>query len=87
MGGKSTFLRQVALISLMAQIGSFVPVGKAELALVDRIFTRIGTSDYVAEGCSCSIRLVVGIFEPILVQLGFLPNQSKELRHSLKTSK
>lgn len=52
MGGKSTFLRQVALISLMAQIGSFVPAAEAHLALVDRIFTRIGASDNVAEGKS-----------------------------------
>lgn len=52
MGGKSTFLRQVALISLMAQIGSFVPAAHAQLGIVDRIFTRIGASDNVAEGKS-----------------------------------
>ena len=52
MGGKSTFLRQVALISLMAQIGSYVPASQAHLGLVDRIFTRIGASDNVAEGKS-----------------------------------
>ena len=45
MGGKSTFLRQVALITLLAQMGSFVPATKAHLALVDRIFTRIGAAD------------------------------------------
>jgi DNA mismatch repair protein MutS len=52
MGGKSTFLRQVALITLMAQIGSFVPAAQAHISIVDRIFTRIGASDNVAEGKS-----------------------------------
>jgi DNA mismatch repair protein MutS len=52
MGGKSTYLRQVALISLMAQAGSFVPAREAELGLVDRIFCRVGASDSLAEGHS-----------------------------------
>lgn len=52
MGGKSTYLRQVALLSIMAQCGSFVPAQKATLPLLDRIFTRIGASDNVAEGKS-----------------------------------
>ncbi len=52
MGGKSTFLRQVALITLMAHVGSFVPAAAADVPLVDRIFTRIGASDNVAEGKS-----------------------------------
>ncbi|MBA3751592.1 DNA mismatch repair protein MutS [Candidatus Dependentiae bacterium] len=52
MGGKSTFLRQAALIVLMAQIGSFVPAAHADFSLVDRIFTRLGASDNVAEGKS-----------------------------------
>ncbi len=52
MGGKSTYLRQTALIALMAQSGSFVPARKAILPLVDRIFTRIGASDNVALGRS-----------------------------------
>ena len=52
MGGKSTYLRQTALISVMAQIGSFVPARNALLPLVDRIFTRIGASDNVALGRS-----------------------------------
>jgi DNA mismatch repair protein MutS len=52
MGGKSTFLRQVALISIMAQIGSFVPAAEAQLAIIDRVFTRVGASDNVAEGKS-----------------------------------
>lgn len=52
MGGKSTYLRQVALISVMAHIGSFVPAHSAHIALLDRIFTRLGASDNVAEGKS-----------------------------------
>jgi DNA mismatch repair protein MutS len=52
MSGKSTFLRQVALITLLGQIGSFVPAKKAELSLTDRIFTRIGASDDISTGRS-----------------------------------
>jgi len=52
MGGKSTYLRQVALIMLMAQMGSFVPARSARLGLVDRVFTRIGASDNLARGRS-----------------------------------
>ncbi|HEV2298722.1 MAG TPA: DNA mismatch repair protein MutS [Candidatus Acidoferrales bacterium] len=52
MGGKSTYLRQAALIVVMAQIGSFVPATEARLPLVDRIFTRIGASDNLARGRS-----------------------------------
>ena len=52
MGGKSTYLRQTALIALMAQMGSFVPAGKAVLPIFDRIFTRIGASDNLARGRS-----------------------------------
>lgn len=50
MGGKSTFLRQVGLISLLAQIGQFVPARKAKLGIADRIFTRIGASDDMSQG-------------------------------------
>lgn len=52
MAGKSTYMRQVALIVLMAQMGSFVPAQEARIGLVDRIFTRIGASDNLAEGRS-----------------------------------
>jgi DNA mismatch repair protein MutS len=52
MSGKSTFLRQVALIVLMAQIGSFVPAEAATIGLVDRIFTRIGAQDEITAGQS-----------------------------------
>lgn len=52
MGGKSTYLRQVALITILAQIGSFVPARKAELGVVDRIFTRIGAMDFLSVGQS-----------------------------------
>jgi DNA mismatch repair protein MutS len=52
MGGKSTYLRQVALITLMAQAGGFVPAERAVVGLADRIFTRVGASDNVARGQS-----------------------------------
>jgi DNA mismatch repair protein MutS len=52
MAGKSTYLRQVALIVLLAQIGSFVPAAEAQIGLVDRIFTRVGASDNLAAGRS-----------------------------------
>ncbi|MBV1877747.1 MAG: DNA mismatch repair protein MutS [Pseudomonadales bacterium] len=52
MGGKSTFMRQTALITLMAYIGSFVPARSAEIGPIDRIFTRIGSSDDLASGRS-----------------------------------
>jgi DNA mismatch repair protein MutS len=52
MGGKSTYLRQTALIALLGQIGSFVPAREAQLPVVDRIFTRIGASDNLVKGQS-----------------------------------
>lgn len=52
MAGKSTYLRQVALIVLMAQVGSFVPASEARIGLVDRIFTRVGALDNLAKGQS-----------------------------------
>lgn len=52
MGGKSTYLRQVALISIMAQLGCYVPAKRANLAILDRIFTRIGAGDNLTQGKS-----------------------------------
>lgn len=52
MAGKSTYMRQIALISLMAQVGSFIPAKEAELCLIDRIFTRIGAMDDIFAGQS-----------------------------------
>jgi len=52
MGGKSTYLRQAALLTIMAQIGSFIPARSARLGIVDRIFTRIGAGDDLASGQS-----------------------------------
>ena len=52
MGGKSTFLRQTALIVILAQMGSFVPARQARIGLVDRIYTRVGASDNLARGQS-----------------------------------
>lgn len=52
MAGKSTYMRQTALIVLMAQVGSFVPASKANIGIVDRIFTRVGASDDLASGQS-----------------------------------
>ncbi len=52
MAGKSTFMRQVALITIMAQMGSFVPALEAEIGVVDRVFTRVGASDRLYRGMS-----------------------------------
>jgi len=54
MGGKSTYLRQAALIAILAQMGSFVPADSAILPVIDRIFTRIGASDNLARGAPLS---------------------------------
>jgi DNA mismatch repair protein MutS len=52
MGGKSTYLRQIALIAVLAQMGSFVPAEHVRLGVVDRVFTRVGASDNLARGAS-----------------------------------
>ena len=51
MAGKSTYMRQTALLVLMAQAGCFIPCDSAHIGVVDRIFTRIGASDNLAQGC------------------------------------
>jgi DNA mismatch repair protein MutS len=56
MSGKSTYMRQVALISILAQMGSFVPASEAHLPVVDRVFTRVGASDDIAGGQSTFMR-------------------------------
>ncbi len=52
MAGKSTYMRQVAVLTIMAQMGSFVPASEAQIGLVDRIFTRVGASDFISRGQS-----------------------------------
>jgi DNA mismatch repair protein MutS len=52
MAGKSTYLRQVALLALLAQVGSFVPAASARIGVADRIFTRVGAQDAIAQGLS-----------------------------------
>ncbi len=52
MAGKSTYMRQVAVIAIMAQMGSFVPAREAQIGLIDRIFTRVGASDFITRGQS-----------------------------------
>jgi DNA mismatch repair protein MutS len=52
MAGKSTYMRQVALISIMAQMGSFVPAKECAIGIVDRVFTRVGASDFISRGQS-----------------------------------
>lgn len=76
MSGKSTYIRQVALIALMAQIGSFVPADEAQIGLVDRIFARIGAQDEIHAGQSTfmvemveTARLLTGSTEKSLVIL------------------
>ena len=61
MAGKSTYMRQTALIVLMAQIGSFVPAEEANIGLCDRIFTRVGASDDLASGQSTIIEEMTGV--------------------------
>ncbi|WP_330630940.1 DNA mismatch repair protein MutS [Halocatena halophila] len=56
MSGKSTYMRQIALIQIMAQLGSFVPADRARLPIVDRVFTRVGASDDIAGGQSTFMR-------------------------------
>ncbi len=64
MGGKSTYLRQAALIAVLAQMGSFVPASEAVLPMIDRVFTRIGASDNLARGRST---FMVGMTETAVI--------------------
>ncbi|ENR06116.1 DNA mismatch repair protein mutS [Brucella ovis IntaBari-2006-46-332] len=73
MGGKSTFLRQNALIAILAQMGSFVPAGSAHIGVVDRLFSRVGASDDLARGRST--------FMVEMVETAAILNQAGE--HSL----
>ncbi|MEP7453032.1 DNA mismatch repair protein MutS [Phyllobacterium sp. SB3] len=73
MGGKSTFLRQNALIAILAQMGSFVPAGSAHIGIVDRLFSRVGASDDLARGRST--------FMVEMVETAAILNQATE--HSL----
>ncbi|GEO83643.1 MULTISPECIES: DNA mismatch repair protein MutS [Alphaproteobacteria] len=73
MGGKSTFLRQNALIAILAQMGSFVPAGSAHIGVVDRLFSRVGASDDLARGRST--------FMVEMVETAAILNQATE--HSL----
>lgn len=52
MAGKSTYIRQTALLTIMAQMGSFIPASSAHIGVADRIFTRVGASDDIARGQS-----------------------------------
>ncbi|MEA3558485.1 MAG: DNA mismatch repair protein MutS, partial [Candidatus Thermoplasmatota archaeon] len=70
MAGKSTYMRQVALIVIMAQMGSFVPAENAKIGLVDRIFTRVGASDDIARGQST--------FMVEMLELGNILNSATE---------
>ena len=72
MSGKSTFLRQSALIVLLAQIGSFVPADRARIGLVDQIFTRVGASDRLTRGDTMDYALAASqTLDPGVLTLGF----------------
>jgi DNA mismatch repair protein MutS len=63
MSGKSTYMRQIALIQVLAQVGSFVPADAARLPIVDRVFTRVGASDDIAGGASTFMREMTELTE------------------------
>ena len=75
MGGKSTFLRQNALIVLLAQAGGYVPAESAQIGLVDRLFSRVGASDNLARGRST---FMVEMVETAAI---LVASHAKQLRH------
>ena len=69
MGGKSTYLRCAALVTILAQCGSFVPANSAQIGIVDRIFTRVGASDDIRRGRSTYLMKSVEEHLPLMVYL------------------
>ena len=80
MSGKTTYLRQVALIVIMAHIGCFVPASFASVRIVDRLLTRMGTSDMIECNCSSFLVEMQVIFVPCCMHPAALPAQPDAVR-------